>query len=110
MDRPQRIDDLCETALHVEGTRSAEAVRLDTNGHLTKRSERPDRVAVSQEQLPGNMICSSRRSGEEMASACVPWDMSDLVIQTAQLIGEDRKDVLLCGGHPGRGFEVNDPF
>jgi hypothetical protein len=106
--RPQRVDHLGQAGLHVVGAGAVQAAVLDADRHVVERPHRPDRVEVSEQELPPAFpLLQAGGTPQQMVPDLLPGERLHLEPELLELGGEQAEDLGLSarlgGGRLGPG-------
>lgn len=84
----QGVDALHQTALHVEAAGAAQDVAVDLQRHFGQRADRPDGVAMAEQELRRALV-GRGVAGDEMAAGARARRVAHVVAETLELLVED---------------------
>ena len=103
-------DDLCKSALHIEGTRPVYRIAIDRKRTIVQRTHRPYRVEMAKQQLRRSVFWSVRRHSEHMPGFVRDARLPGVVANTRQCQPQNAAhfvvNLRLCRGRFGfdKGF------
>src|SRR5919199_5595010 len=92
---PQREQHLHQPALHVVYTGTPDHAVSSLDRHLLKRPERPDGIAVPEQELHRRVTRAAQRPRVEMAAALLARDAAHCKAQLSEDLGDDAQHLIL---------------
>ena len=108
MQGPQREDHLSQPTLHVVDAGTLDQVVFEVDRHLLQGPRRPNRIAVTQQQLHRTSPNARARPRVEVAAAPPSRYAVNPVARSGQLPGENGKYLLLPLRHRGGRFRQGE--